>query len=156
MDWWTGQSKKHFRTSSLLGQEQQVKEGCSSTFASPGLSSNKVLFLSLLSFLLLYIFCWCFSPSCYRRGSECWWGDSWCDSSKAAFQIISHDLNIQTVPFNTEYRSRCPYISSYFGSHWKSLRGRNILQEPWFLSLSPFLSRKVTCNHYLSSKGAHV
>lgn len=64
MDQCTGQSKKLFRPSSLLGQGQQVKESCSSTFSQPQVSSNNMLFLSLLSFLP-YIFHWCFSPSCY-------------------------------------------------------------------------------------------
>lgn len=101
MDWCRGQSKKYFRTSSLFSQEQLVKEGCSSTFSSLRLSSN-VLVLSLLSFLFSYIICWCFSPSCYSRGRERWWSTSWCDSSEAAFQIISHDLNIQSARFNTD------------------------------------------------------
>jgi len=68
MDGCAGQSKKHFRTSSLLGQKQQVKEERSSIFSCPNFSSNNMLYLSFLSFLLLYIFCWCFSPS---YGSRC-------------------------------------------------------------------------------------
>lgn len=96
MDCCKGQSKKrHFSASSFLGQDRHMKEECSFTFSHPGLSSNNGVFLSSRPFLLLYIFRWCFSPSCCSRGSGCWWGDSWGNPSEAAFQIISHDLDIK-------------------------------------------------------------
>lgn len=157
MDCCKGQSKKrHFSASSFLGQDRHMKEECSFTFSHPGLSSNNGVFLSSRPFLLLYIFRWCFSPSCCSRGSGCWWGDSWGNPSEAAFQIISHDLDIKVFLLIQNIDLLAPHISMYFSSHWRSLRGRNIWQKPWFHSLSPLLSRKVACNHYLRSKSAHV
>lgn len=146
MDWCTGQSKKHFRTPSLLGQEQQVKDGCCSTFSFPTSapttcsSPHFFPFFSSASSVGVFLL---------RATVKAMNVDSWCDSSTAAFQIIPHDLNIQTVLFNTEYRSRCPCISIYFGSHWKSLRGRNILQEPLFLSHSFSLEKLLAITIFL-------